>query len=399
MSMPAQHTFITRLLQLYHRGNSKRGIPLEMPDRVQAQLLCRLGLGPIAFRVYGDELQHTDSAIFSMLHSADITTRVIFSQLEKSTIELLSELQSVGVTATLLKGISTADEFYSPPYLRVMGDVDILIKNAEEDRARITLSRLGYKISDEQWRQYRRVAKHHFPATRHPVTGIMVEVHTGLFSPTETFGLFSPTETSSKEHVFGPENIVQHSAIFDYKGIRAARFTPEFQLLFTIAKWSVDASWAVNLTSINDIVHILRKHESNFEWPTFSEWLVAYPQLFSRVAVLMHYLDTTQIHPTSPQMRESLAATDHNIGARTFRLMLRLLHTYPFNARVKVYDGRRRWRAHAFWSELNRPNNRDIKIPLAGLRVLLRYLLNKKKNLLHRLQITAQTRAARKIEN
>ena len=361
--MPARRTFVTQLLRIYHSGKPASAGHIELPTIGQVKYLCDAGLGPIAFKVYGDKFLQSDPTLYSVLRSADLTTRVIYGQLEKAAVELACELQGTGIIPTFLKGISTSDEFYAPPYLRVMGDIDILVKRSEVDLVMAKVADLGYEITDEQWRLYRRIGHHHLPAALHPRTGVTIEVHTGLFRST---GLYSG------ETVFQPEIFAGESVEFDYRGTRVARFTPECQFIYTVSKWSVDESWAVNLTNINDTIHILRKYNSEFDWPTLSKWFAASPHLYPITAALLDYLEQADIVAVAPQLREVLAGTDRELGSRTLKLLAWLLHTYPFNARNKDYGRYARWRAHSLWLYLSKPNSHYFKMPIAILHAMLR---------------------------
>jgi hypothetical protein len=218
--MPAYRTSVTELLRIYHGRNSADTEQTELPTTNQVQYLCNVGLGPIAFSVYGEELRQSDPTIFSVLQSADLTTRVIFGQIEKAAIELTAGLQATSVTPTFLKGISTSDEFYAPHYLRVMSDIDILIQHSEVDIVMAKIADLGYVITDEQWQAYRELGHHHLPEARHPKTGISIEVHTGLFSPDEFYSgeyvlstYFSPTLSRNK----ASRLIIEELALLDLR--------------------------------------------------------------------------------------------------------------------------------------------------------------------------------------
>ena len=343
----------------------------EPPGIEQVKYLCDLGLGPIAFDVYGDALRTSHPNIFAILQSADLTTRVIYRQLENATVELLAGLQGVGITPVLLKGISTAIEFYSPAHFRLMGDVDILVRQSEVDLTMTTVANLGYEIADEDWLKYYEKGHHHLPAARNPGTGVTVEVHTALFAPGEPF---------AEEPVFQSDNIDTQKLEFEYRGIKALRFTPEYQLVFTISKWGIDGNWAVNLTNINDTIHILRRNESELNWSTLAGWLAANPWLYGNITALMTYLEKTDIVTVPPQLWEMLTDTDRKIQPGTMRILLWLLHDYPFNAREKSRDGYAGWRAHAMWQYLTRPNSRDIMIPFSILRTMLRSIHHGKYN-------------------
>ena len=351
--MPAQQTFVTELLRLYHGGKPDGSGLINLPTIDQVKYLCHVGLGPIAFKVYGGEFRQSDPTLFSVLQSADLTTRVIYGQLEKAAVELARELQDADVIPTFLKGISTSEEFYTPPYLRVMGDIDILIQRSEVDLVMAKVAELGYEITDEQWHLYRMIGHHHLPAAWHPRTGVTIEVHTGLFrSP----GFYSG------EYVFQPDIFVGQSVEFDYRGTRVARFSPEFQFIYTVSKWSADESWAVNLTNINDTIYILKKYESEFDWSTLSRWFAASPHLIPITTALLHYLEQADLVTVSPQLREALSCADSSLGPRTLKLLVWVLHTYPFNARAKNNPNYERWFAHSLWMYLTKPKRRNVGI-------------------------------------
>jgi hypothetical protein len=359
----AHQTFVTQLLQYYHRGKPEDAAHYELPTPDQVNFLCDVGLGPIAFRVYGDDLRGSDPALFSVLQGADLTTRAIYGQLERAAVDLLSRLRDLGVIPTLLKGISTAHQFYAPPHLRVMADIDLLVEGPQVELVMAEIADLGYEIADQQWRLYHVFGHHHLPAARHPASGATIEVHTGLFGSEEFY---------SREAVFQPESFSTQITAFDYRGIRVARFTPEFQFIFTVSKWSVGDDWAINLTGINDAIHILTKYESKFDWPTMSRWISANPHLVPIITALMHYLEQAGIVTISPEFRQVLSSADPTLGKRTLQLLLRLLHAYPFNADSKVYGGYARWRAHALWLYLSKPDTRDSRLPIAIFRAMLR---------------------------
>jgi hypothetical protein len=356
--MPVQSTFVTKLLRLYHRNQPSGSGLIGLPTMNQAEYLCQAGLGPIAFRIYGDALRQSDPAIFSLFRSADLTTKVIYSQMEEAAVELAQDLNRKDIVPTFLKGISTSDEFYAPPYLRVMGDIDVLVKPSEVDLVMTKISELGYIITDEQWRNYRKHGSHHLPEARHPLTGISIEVHTGLFGVAEFY---------SQESAFQPESIEEQTIEFNYRGTRAARFTPELQLIYTVSKWSVDSSWSVNLTNINDTIHILKKYESVLHWPRLSDWFAVSPHLFPTTVALLTYLEQADIVSVSPNLREALAGADRELAPRTLKLLTWLLHTYTFNARNSVHSGFSRWCTHSLWLLLTNPNRRALGIPGAIL--------------------------------
>lgn len=363
--MPVYDTFVTRLLRIYH-GNATVSPQSTAPlSDYQTKYLCAAGLGPIAFDVYGEALRNSDPGNFATLQSADLTTRVIYRQLETAKAELLAVLQDVGITPVLLKGISTAIEFYSPPHFRLMADIDILVQQAEIDRTMTTLANLGYRISDAAWQKYYEQGHHHLPAARHPQTGATVEVHTQLLPRSEPI---------ADEPVFQPDIIDAQKLEFDVKGIRAFRFKPEYQFIYTIAHWAIDGGWAVNLTSINDTIHIIRRYENELNWSVLAGWLATNPNLYPSVAALTTYLEQSDIFAIPSQLRQMLDNSNVKLQPRTMKTLLSYLHEYPFNAHERSFGDYEIARARLVWRHLTRPNTHDLMIPVAILRARFRYI-------------------------
>ncbi|MBT8085170.1 MAG: hypothetical protein HKN35_13840 [Woeseia sp.] len=374
--MSFNHTFITRLLRYYHGCEAVSADDFTPPNDDQITYLCDLGLGPVAFNTYGKLLQAENPDGYSLLQSADLTTRVIYRQMESAAAELIKDLQNAGIKPVLLKGISTAFEYYSPPHLRLMGDIDILIAETEADAAMSRVAELGYEISDQDWQLYRKKGHHHLPAAYNPDSGITVEVHTGLFVPNEPM---------AAEPLFQPENLSAHSTEFDYKGIRASRFSPELQFVYTIAHWGVDGGWAINLASINDVVHILRRHEAAFDFELLSGWVTANPWIRANVFALVSYLGHAGMINISPSMEDLLTLAGKNIYGRRRELLAELLQKYPMNGSAGVPDPYEMERARSLWVELTRPGYRDTQIPLSRLRIAIQSIHHGKYNPLRRL--------------
>ena len=325
-----------------------------LPDTEQINYLCAVGLGPIAYAAYGEDFKKSDPKIFDALYGAELATRLIYSQIETAAEQVARDLQDIGIVPIFLKGISTSNEFYAPPYHRVMADLDILVRDSEVDLVMSKIGTLGYEISGDQWRVYQEIGHHHLPEARHPDTGICIEVHTGLFAPDEFY---------ANEAVFQADVFLGQTANFDFKGSRVARFTPEYQLVFTVSKWSVDRDWAINIKNINDLIHILRKHETSFDWPVLTHWFEKNPHLVPITSALIQYLEQADLVTVSPQMHAALDHPARKLASRSAKTIAWLLHTFPFNARDKRYSGYARWSAHALWLYLTKPDNRDLGIP------------------------------------
>ena len=362
--MSNNQTFVTRFLREYHSSD-----PIDSEERMplgksEITYLVEAGLGPILYSMYGEPIRSTDPESFLALRSADLTARAIYGQLEQSTCELLLSLQRAGITPVLLKGISTANEFYSPSYLRLMGDIDILVRPSDGDIAMKSIAKLGYKTTDSDWALYRKKGHHHLPEARHSATGISIEIHTALFAPGRMI---------ANELVFQLPNLEKQRRLFEYNGIPAAKFSPEFQLIYSISHWGVDANWALHLTSVNDVVHIIRRYEKDFDWTLLERWLSENPWLFPTMLALTTYISRSEIINIPPPLLHSLSNCGHKVEPTTMKVLNWLLHNYPFNAPLKRRSDNAIAGTRVVWQDLTKPYNRDFMIPLSFLRGAIRY--------------------------
>jgi len=101
--MATHPTFVAQLLRAYHGRDAVSPEQVQQLSIDQIRYLCDVGLGPIAFHTYGDVLRDTNHEHYSMLQSADLTTRVLYAQLENAVADILANLQEVAVIPVLLK--------------------------------------------------------------------------------------------------------------------------------------------------------------------------------------------------------------------------------------------------------------------------------------------------------
>lgn len=369
--MPNPRSFVSELLRAYHNREAPNWQDFHAPSRRQAEYLCDVGLGPIAYRTCGDTFDATNPEVFRLFQSADLTTRLIYRQMESATVELLEQLNAIGIIPTLIKGISTSQEFYSPSYLRLMGDVDVLVGQSDAVATMEQLANLGYETSESDWQLFREKGHHHLPAARNPKTGVTVEVHTELFAPHIRF---------SRSPFFQANEFDAQKCEIKYMGKMAMRFTPEYQLVFTIAKWAIDGAWAINLTSINDAIHILRQYGGELNWQSVEAWLAMDASLHANFYILMSLLKENDIVAMPPVIDSLIAKDEHRIQPRTRRILEKLLADYPLGGHDKTPDSYAVWRAHAVWDGLITRGGQDSQIPVVLAQTLLRSVHHGKYN-------------------
>ncbi len=88
-------------------------------------------------------------------------------------INLLKKLEKNGIKAVVLKGYSVA-RFFKNPFLRISGDIDLLVDCDNEKAAKKILEKTNFKLI------HKRKPHEHHSSYKHPVYG-MLELHVKLF--------------------------------------------------------------------------------------------------------------------------------------------------------------------------------------------------------------------------
>ncbi|MEJ5198456.1 MAG: nucleotidyltransferase family protein [Anaerolineae bacterium] len=107
-----------------------------------------------------------------------IRSAVLLAGLE----EILDRLRRAGVSALLLKGAAVAERLYGDPALRPMNDLDLLIHEADVEKALAVLMACGYRTTRVEERPGIAIGYESEIALARPgLIGISVELHWRLF--------------------------------------------------------------------------------------------------------------------------------------------------------------------------------------------------------------------------
>lgn len=140
------------------------------------------------------------SAVAACLPRGDAVLRARFERLATATRlrdarsravleEALAALAQAGITPIALKGPVLADRLYAEPALRASTDLDLLVRDADLDRAADALGGVGFRRGDPAVDAYQRRRHHHLHLRRPP--GPDVELH---FRAHSAFGIFPEAE-------------------------------------------------------------------------------------------------------------------------------------------------------------------------------------------------------------
>src|SRR5262249_57565680 len=136
--------------------------------------------------------------------------------------EIIRACEGLTPTLTLLKGISIGEQFSPEPYLRPMGDIDILSESSAAPLVEARLLELGYRPTTEYPRAFYET-HHHLRPLVHGRTRIWVEIHRGLFPPGSALG---------SERVFSVANVRAELRPSTFRNHSVYRLSDEFQLVY-----------------------------------------------------------------------------------------------------------------------------------------------------------------------
>ncbi|MEW5919227.1 MAG: nucleotidyltransferase family protein, partial [Gemmatimonadota bacterium] len=151
---------------------------LERASRVVWQRLSSLGVRPTPPESER-QLEHLSSiAAFNAEH--------LRARLE----ETLSVYQREGIEVILLKGAALANTIYPSFIERPMGDIDVLVRPEQSERAHAVAQTVGWTWDTAQFPSRRYAGHHHLPPLDDVGrTGVRLELHTGIAIDGHPFAL------------------------------------------------------------------------------------------------------------------------------------------------------------------------------------------------------------------
>ena len=297
-------------------------VSTDFPDQAYDERQMRhvedAGLAPLLYRAVceGQLLVATDTR--ELLHGADLAARVRhLSQVDVAT-EIIDVCHSLGVRPTLLKGISSGEQFFPEPHLRPMSDVDILVEADAADAVETELQRRGYRRHSNL---PPRDGAHHGIPLYHPGWRAWTEIHTALF----------PADAGLECTLFSNTNILRQSVQSTLRGRPVYRFTAEFQLAYLATGWlrdltrnEIHPSLAIPLF---DAVYLLKACGGTLDWDRLVSSLdndKSIAALYLMLTLLFH----RGIDSPAPLPFAWLAARPQGIGEIESKIIDRMLTAY-----------------------------------------------------------------------
>lgn len=271
------------------------------------------GLGPMLHMATREHPERVPSAVRDALLSTDLTAQIRHAATIDTANDVIDTCNELGVTATLLKGISVSNQYYPAEHFRPMGDIDILIPRDAYEAVESAIVLRGYIRKPDH--DPRENARHGFPL-RHPEQHVWVELHTSVF------------ENTPPQAVFSSSHICARSVESTFHARRVMRLSDELQLLYIASSWIADLSRYGTkihpscLPALLDAIFLLKARTAELECDALFGW----PEEETAIAclyVMLGYLSSRGISVCGASLIPRLASRQDIVG----RLQLGIIHS------------------------------------------------------------------------
>jgi hypothetical protein len=310
-----------------------RPIPLLSDfSYAQIQWIIKTGFAPLVCFLSGTDSRRSKSPWWRELESANLSARFL-SNLQLETLrELLRRSRRLLPPITLLKGCSIGREFYPETHLRVMRDLDVLVEAKDQPVVESLLFEMGFRQQSKNDAAYY-LTHHHSMPFYHPLTGVWVEVHRGVFPQTSSL---------SALHAFSQDNIAAESRLCRVEGTMVKRLSSELQIVYTASHWAlglIDLKHRGGLFALLDTIFILRGAQQNLRWKVILDWVgdsVAATHLY----LLLSYLHYKKIVSIDKDILGELFTRQKSFGIINLRIAHWLITRYLVAGSVPLARGK-----------------------------------------------------------
>ncbi|HEY7318594.1 MAG TPA: nucleotidyltransferase family protein [Candidatus Binatia bacterium] len=314
----------------------------ELPSLVsfherQIKWMMESGLGPLFWFLSREGEKTRESRSWSDLKATYLTTRLI-SEIQLETLySILGKCKGRLSPITLLKGSSTGSEFYPQPYLRVMRDLDLLVDPAEQPRLETILLQMGFRQQSSNSHEFY-ATHHHSMPFYHRENRVWVEVHRGLFPPSNPL---------ARLPVFGASNISAELRPSSFKGIPVMRLSRELQIVYTASHWALELRREGGLFALLDIIYLLKKIPHPIRWETIFNW-VEHSIAGTHLCLVLSYLSENNIVELDGSILAELFSRQKSFGRLNLKIAHSLITRYVAAGKIPLAPGK----VAALWQSL-----------------------------------------------
>jgi hypothetical protein len=194
------------------------------------------------------------------VHAVVIRQAIHYVELSRVLEEVLGRFSQTGIPAIVLKGAALATAVYEQPYLRMVGDLDVLVTKTNLAAAAAVLRAMGMR----QLRPHRTPPEHHHLPGFSYGTNVRVELHWHIVEP-----------ESGYQQVIAPETFWNGARLLRVGAVEAWMFSPE-HLLLHAALHILTHRFSRMLYQLCDIREIVSRFAGQIDWDSFLAEVSAY---------------------------------------------------------------------------------------------------------------------------
>lgn len=220
--------------------------------------LNQFSLGPLLAYLVGIKQYDIHPEVKNELTSIKLTSEFLCA----SKISSLIGIQSIGRDLYLLKGASLFLDVFPESYIRLMGDIDILVRSKRIQEYHEGLTDLGY-VQESDYTEEFYETLHHLMPYHKPCSEIWVEVH---------HHIIPGHRESSKLHIFEPAYFFVNKEYISHEGLSFYRASIELNLLYAITHWVEEFRVRDSAVQLLDIIYIIERR-TDLSWERFTGFL------------------------------------------------------------------------------------------------------------------------------
>jgi Uncharacterised nucleotidyltransferase len=324
---PSTRSNVLALLGMVSRGHEL--LPLSLLNERRVRWIIEAGLGPLFWFASQKDLKTEDSRSCRDVKAADLTTRLI-NEIQLETLsEILVRSKGLLPPITLLKGSSTGSELYPQPHLRIMRDLDLLVDPKHQPKLETILLEMGFRQRSTNSHEFYATHHHSMPFC-HKERGVWVEVHRGLFPPSNKLAQLP---------VFSPGNIRAELRPSWLKGIPVMRLSSELQIVYTASHWALELKRAGGLFGLLDIIYLLKRAPHNIRWDAIFNW-VQDSMAGTHLYLVLSYLNKNNLIELDRKILADLFERQRSFGILNLKIAHSLITRYVVAGKVPVAPGK-----------------------------------------------------------
>lgn len=207
------------------------------------------GVAPLLYQHLCNAGVEVPDDVFEGLYKAYHNNVFRNIQYYHSLSEVLKQLRAGGIDVIVLKGAYLAKTVYQSQAVRVIGDIDLLVKKADLGQAEKILLEMGYGPTERPSIKAQCAAPHLVPFTKKGA--FRVEIHWTLFNPKHPFKIMV-------------DSLWEQACSFTVEDVQVYCLSPE-NLLFHLCVHTAYTNSFFGIRFLCDIHNTIRSHEIDWD--------------------------------------------------------------------------------------------------------------------------------------